>query len=131
MRARVSVAGGNPATATLMKKNDHPQMTPSAATRFTGSAPPWSPGSCRPCQVYYHSLVQLFSTRKRLSVTHDRLVRARHDLVVLDEQLGALVIDEESDGHERHIERLRAERDRLARQIAELEQAQDELLDRL
>jgi hypothetical protein len=75
--------------------------------------------------------VQLFSTRKRLNATHDRLVRARQDLVVLDEQLGALAVDEEGDGHERHIERLRAERVRLAGQIAELEKAQDALLDRL
>ena len=82
-------------------------------------------------QVYYHSPVQLFSTRKRLAATHDRLVRARNDLVVLDEQLGALVVDEEGEGHERHIERLRAERLRLARQIADLERAQDALLDRL
>jgi hypothetical protein len=101
----------------------HAQGTARGAALHAGG--PWT------MPVYYHSSVPLFSAKKRLSATHDRLVRARQDLVVLDEQLGALVVDEESDGHERHIERLRAERVRVTGQIAELEKAQDALLDRL
>jgi hypothetical protein len=107
------------------------QDSPTASLLYPQQDKPHAAGGPQCVPVYYHSPVQLFSTRKRLNATHDRLVRARQDLVVLDEQLGALAVDEEGDGHERHIERLRAERVRLAGQIAELEKAQDALLDRL
>jgi hypothetical protein len=85
---------------------------------------------------------------RRLSDAHDRLVRARAELAVLDEQL--LVVDEiaddtrlramvsetplaskEHDEATRHATVMRQNRDALAEQIDELERRQNELLDRL
>ena len=85
---------------------------------------------------------------RRLSDAHDRLVRARAELAVLDEQL--LVVNEiaddtrlralvsetplaakEYDEANRHATVMQQNRAALADQIVELERRQDELLDRL
>ncbi|MGD0314158.1 MAG: hypothetical protein ABSC90_17035 [Acidimicrobiales bacterium] len=85
---------------------------------------------------------------RRLSDVHDRLVRARAELAVLDEQL--VVIDEiaddtrmralvsETPGASREYEEARRHsvatlqtRAALADQVAELQRRQDELLDQL
>ncbi len=85
---------------------------------------------------------------RRLSDAHDRLVRAREELAVLDEQL--LVVNEiaddtrlqamvsetplaakEYDEAHRHATVMRQNRAALADQIVELERRQDDLLDRL
>jgi hypothetical protein len=85
---------------------------------------------------------------RRLSDAHDRLMRARTELAVLDEQL--LVVNEiaddtrlralvaetplaskEYDEANRHATVMQQNRSALASQIAELERRQDDLLDRL
>ena len=85
---------------------------------------------------------------RRLSDAHDRLVRARAELAVLDEQL--LVVNEiaddtrlramvsetplaskEYDEASRHATVMLQNRAALAEQIVELERRQNELLDRL
>jgi hypothetical protein len=85
---------------------------------------------------------------RRLSDAHDRLVRARTELAVLDEQLVVVqeiaddtrlralvaetpVASKEYDDASRHATVLRQTRNALADRIAELERRQDELLDRL
>jgi len=83
-----------------------------------------------------------------LSDAHDRLVRARGELAVLDEQLvvvneiaddtrlRALVAEtpvaaREHDEASRHAAVMQQSRQALVERIAELERRQDELLDRL
>lgn len=85
---------------------------------------------------------------RSLSDVHARLVKARAELAVLDEQL--IVLDEAADDtrirslvsetpmatHEhtdakRHADAARRARDAVAASIADLERRQDELLDRL
>ncbi len=85
---------------------------------------------------------------RRLSDAHDRLVRARAELAVLDEQL--LVVNEiaddtrlramvsetpsasrEYDEATRHATVMQQNRDALAEQVVDLERRQNELLDRL
>lgn len=85
---------------------------------------------------------------RRLRDAHERLVRARDELAVLDEQLAvvneiaddtrirALVAEtpvaaREHDEASRHASALVRTRQALLDQIAELERRQDELLDRL
>jgi chromosome segregation ATPase len=85
---------------------------------------------------------------RRLRDAHERLVRARDELAVLDEQLAvvneiaddtrikALVAEtplaaKEHDEASRHASALLRTREALAVQIADLERRQDELLDRL
>jgi hypothetical protein len=85
---------------------------------------------------------------RRLSDAHERLVRARTELAVLDEQLVVVqeiaddtrlralvaetpVASKEYDEASRHATVLRQTRNALADRIAELERRQDELLDRL
>jgi hypothetical protein len=85
---------------------------------------------------------------RRLLEVNRRLQRAREELSVLDEQMvafadeadetrvRALVSDSPAAGREhreaeRHADAMRRSRDALAATIAELERAQDELLDRL
>jgi hypothetical protein len=85
---------------------------------------------------------------RRLSDAHERLVRARTELAVLDEQLvvvndiaddtrlRALVAEtplasKEYDEASRHATVLLQTRDALVERIADLERRQDELLDRL
>jgi hypothetical protein len=85
---------------------------------------------------------------RRLSDAHERLVRARTELAVLDEQLVVVqeiaddtrlralvaetpVASKEYDDASRHATVLRQTRNALADRIAELERRQDELLDRL
>lgn len=88
------------------------------------------------------------TVERRLSDTHQRLVRARHELVVVDEQLP--VADELADDtrlraltsetpatirdHQeasRQAGVMHRNRDELVARIAELERRQAELLDRL
>jgi hypothetical protein len=88
------------------------------------------------------------SIERRLSDAHDRLVRARAELAVLEEQL--LVVNEiaddtriralvaetpvaakEHDEASRHASVMLQTRDSLITKITELEQRQDELIDRL
>jgi hypothetical protein len=85
---------------------------------------------------------------RRLSDAHERLVRARAELAILDEQL--LVVNEmaddtrlralvaetpvaskEHDEASRHASAMLQTRNALADRISELERRQDELLDRL
>jgi hypothetical protein len=85
---------------------------------------------------------------RRLSDAHARLVRARTDLAVLDEQLVVVndiaddtrlralvaetpVASREYDEASRHATVLSQTRTTLVDRIAELERRQDELLDRL
>jgi hypothetical protein len=85
---------------------------------------------------------------RRLSDAHDRLVRARNELAVLDEQLvvvneiaddtriRALVAEtplasKEYDEATRHATVLLQTRNALVDRIADLERRQDELLDQL
>ena len=85
---------------------------------------------------------------RRLSDAHERLVRARSELAILDEQLivvndiaddtrlRALVAEtpvasKEHDEASRHATVMLQTRSALVDQIAELERRQDELLDRL
>ncbi len=85
---------------------------------------------------------------RRLTDAHERLVRARSELAVLDEQLlvvteiaddtrlRALVAEtpvaaKEHDEASRHATALLRTREALVKQIAELEQRQDDLLGRL
>ncbi len=85
---------------------------------------------------------------RRLSDAHQRLVRVRGELAVLDEQLvvvkdiaddtrlRALVAEtplaaKEHDEASRHATVMLQNRESLVEQIAELERRQDELLDRL
>jgi hypothetical protein len=85
---------------------------------------------------------------RRLSDAHERLVRARSELAVLDEQL--VVVNEiaddtrlrallaetpgasrENDEANRHATAMLQTRKALVERIADLERRQDELLDRL
>ena len=85
---------------------------------------------------------------RRLSDVTDRLKRARSELRVVDEQLAALaetadearvralvsetpLADKEHHEAQRHVDAMARSRAALAASIAELERAQDELLDRL
>jgi hypothetical protein len=85
---------------------------------------------------------------RRLSDAHDRLVRARTELAVLDEQLVVVneiaddtrlralvaetpVASKEHDEASRHATAMLQTRNALVDRIAELERRQDELLDRL
>ncbi len=85
---------------------------------------------------------------RRLSDAHDRLVRARHELAVVNEQLPVVedVADEtrlqallsetpasarDHDEASRQAAVMRQTRDALVMRIAELEHRQAELLDRL
>ena len=85
---------------------------------------------------------------RRLSEAHDRLMRARTELAILDEQLvvvnemaddtrlRALVAEtpvatKEYDEASRHATVLAQNRNTLVDRIAELQRRQDELLDRL
>ena len=88
------------------------------------------------------------AVERRLRDTHSRLVRARDDLAVVDEQLAvvaeiaddtrirALVSETPGDAREhgeadRHATALVRQRRSLVDTISELEQRQNELLDRL
>jgi len=86
--------------------------------------------------------------RRRLTDVHQRLVKARQDLAIVEEQL--LVFDETADdarirslvsetplaNHDwnearRHADAMRRGRDDLRARVGELERAQDELLSKL
>ena len=85
---------------------------------------------------------------RRLSDAHDRLVRTRAELAVLDEQLvvaeeiaddtrlramvsETLVASKEYDEANRQVVVMRQTRAALADRVSDLERRQDELLDRL
>jgi hypothetical protein len=88
------------------------------------------------------------SVERRLSDAHDRLVRARAELAVLDEQLTVveeiaddtrlramvsetLLASKEYDEANRQATVMRQTRAALAERVVDLERRQDELLDRL
>jgi hypothetical protein len=88
------------------------------------------------------------SVERRLSDAHDRLVRARAELAVLDEQLAVveeiaddtrlramvsetLLASKEYDEANRQATVMRQTRAALAERVVDLERRQDELLDRL
>ena len=88
------------------------------------------------------------AVERRLRDVHDRLTRAREELVVLDEQLRALADDaddariralvdespqskQEHRDAQRHADAMTRSRSALVASIADLERTQDELLDRL
>ena len=88
------------------------------------------------------------SVERRLSDAHDRLVRARAELAVLDEQLAVveeiaddtrlramvsetLLASKEYDEANRQATVMRLTRAALAERVVDLERRQDELLDRL
>lgn len=68
---------------------------------------------------------------RRLRQVSGALARAREELLVTDEQIGALAEDGYEPDGERHVELLRRSRQTLLAKIADLERARDELLDRL
>jgi hypothetical protein len=85
---------------------------------------------------------------RRLTAVTDRLKRARAELAIIDEQLAALaeaadetrvralvsetpLADREHDEAQRHADAMARSRSNVQTSIAELERAQDELLDRL
>jgi hypothetical protein len=85
---------------------------------------------------------------RRLGEVHRRLQRAREELAVVDEQLASLtadadearlrslvsetpLADQEAREAQRHADAMARSRESVVASIAELEQAQDELLDRL
>ena len=85
---------------------------------------------------------------RRLTAVTDRLKRARAELAVIDEQLAALaeaadetrvralvsetpLADREHDEAQRHADAMARSRVSVLSTISELQQAQDELLDRL
>ncbi len=85
---------------------------------------------------------------RRLTEVHRRLQRAREELAVIDEQLAALaeaadearlralvsetpVAEVEHRDAQRHADAMARSRAAVLQSIAELERAQDELLDRL
>ena len=85
---------------------------------------------------------------RRLTAVTDRLKRARAELAVIDEQLAALaeaadetrvralvsetpLADREHDEAQRHADAMARSRVSVLTTISELQQAQDELLDRL
>ena len=85
---------------------------------------------------------------RRLTEVHERLRRAREELAVLDEQLAALtetaedarlralvsetpLADKEHREAQKHADAMLRSRAAVLAAIAELERAQDELLDRL
>jgi gamma-glutamylcysteine synthetase len=88
------------------------------------------------------------TVERRLSDAHDRLVRARAELAVLDEQLTVveeiaddtrlramvsetLLASKEYDEANRQATVMRLTRAALAERVVDLERRQDELLDRL
>jgi hypothetical protein len=88
------------------------------------------------------------AVERRLREVHDRLTRAREELLVLDEQLRALADDaddarvralvdespqskQEHRDAQRHADAMTRSRSALVASIADLERTQDELLDRL
>ncbi len=88
------------------------------------------------------------TVERRLNDAHQRLVRARSELAVLDEQLEVVsdIADEtrlkalvaetptasrEHDEASRHADAMRRTRQALVESISELERRQNELLDRL
>jgi chromosome segregation ATPase len=85
---------------------------------------------------------------RRLSQVGERLVALRAELAMVDEQLAAVVDEAENDAiralvsetpaaafeaneSRKHANAIRRHRDHVAAKIAELEQRQDQLLDRL
>ena len=85
---------------------------------------------------------------RRLTAVTERLKRARAELAVIDEQLAALadaadetrvralvsetpIADREHEEAQRHADAMARSRTSVQASIAELERAQDELLDRL
>ena len=97
----------------------------------------------------YRSLVMgSWRTERRLAQVASRLRSLRAELAMVDEQLGRLIDDAdelalralvsetpaasfESNDARKHVDAMRRHHDHVVAEIAELEQRQDELLDRL
>jgi hypothetical protein len=102
----------------------------------------------RPGHAYNCPPMHRTTIERRLSDAHERLVRARAELAVLDEQLVVVneiaddtrlralvaetpVASREYDEANRHAAAMLQTRSALAEQIADLERRQNELIDRL
>lgn len=72
-----------------------------------------------------------FPVERRLRRVAAELGRARDDLLVANDQIGALAEDGSGADGERHVQALNRSRESLLARIADLERARDELLDRL
>src|SRR5258708_16615150 len=93
MRTPATVVGVIPATATLMNRNDQPQMKARRTTRRI--RPPYRlgksvQGRLRNGGLHFAAMPRSLIER-RLTEVHRRLQRAREELSVVDEQLAALV----------------------------------------
>jgi hypothetical protein len=71
------------------------------------------------------------AVERKLRKVNDDLRRAREELEVLDEQAAHFLLEVEDQDGERHAEVHGRSRDRVAARVRELEQARDDLLDRL
>jgi hypothetical protein len=73
------------------------------------------------------------AVERKLRAVNDDLRRAREELAVLDEQAAHFLLETDAGDRdaERHAEVHVRSRDRLAVRVKELEQARDDLLDRL
>ena len=97
---------------------------------------------------YRFPVMGSWRTERRLTQVASRLRSLRAELAMVDEQLGRLVDDAdelalralvsetpaasfESNDARKHVDAMRRHRDHVVAEIAELEQRQDELLDRL
>ena len=97
---------------------------------------------------YRSLLMGSWRTERRLAQVASRLRGLRAELAMVDEQLGRLIDDAdelalralvsetpaasfESNDARKHVDAMRRHRDHVVAEIAELEQRQDELLDRL
>jgi hypothetical protein len=109
---------------------------------------PTIPSSCDQVALYTEPGMHRSLVERRLIEVNSRLKRVREELVVVDEQLAALVeaadearirylvsetplADRELREARRHADAMARSRSAVVESITELERAQDELLDRL
>ena len=148
--AAATAVGVMPSTATLMKRNDQPQIRARSASRGTRPNVPvpqgYAVGRSRvPLDSAPMSRAAIESKLRDVNV---RLRHARAELAVLEEQLLVFLdsaeetrvqalVDEsplsaaEHTEAQRHAEANVRSRDRLAAQVRDLESSRDDLLDRL
>src|SRR4051812_20684661 len=150
MRAAATVGGVMPSTATLMKRNDQPQMNASRRSRRMGEASLpaslASPAVRRPATTLRSMSRSMLE--RRLSEVSDRLRALRDELRIAEEQLAALgeaaddarlralvsetpLAEHEHAEAQKHADAMARHRDIVVADIAELEKTQDDLLDRL
>src|SRR4051794_11030467 len=144
-RVNATVGGLIPSTDTLMKRNDQPHMKARRRRRRIG--PVNQMGDPRPLRRMISPMSRSMVERKLVEVS-ERLKQLRAELSVTDEQLlhfaeaaddarlRALVsetplADRENHEAQRHAEAMSKHRAEVQSTIDQLEQRQDELLDRL